>query len=74
MSNSDDHGRMKSVEILDSQRRIFESGRFSWNPVTGCSKISAGCGHRYAERMAGRLKAMGQARYRNGLDLTLKDK
>ena len=32
----------------------------TWNPVTGCSKISPGCKHCYAERMARRLKAMGQ--------------
>ena len=32
----------------------------TWNPVTGCSKISPGCKHCYAERMANRLKAMGQ--------------
>jgi protein gp37 len=43
----------------------------TWNPVTGCTKISRGCRHCYAERMAGRLQAMGQARYRNGFRLTL---
>jgi len=43
----------------------------TWNPVTGCTKISLGCRHCYAERMARRLKAMGQARYRNGFKLTL---
>jgi protein gp37 len=43
----------------------------TWNPVTGCTKISPGCKHCYAERLAGRLKAMGQANYRNGFDLTL---
>ncbi|MCK4784847.1 MAG: DUF5131 family protein [Desulfobacteraceae bacterium] len=32
----------------------------TWNPVTGCTKISEGCAHCYAERMARRLKAMGQ--------------
>jgi len=36
------------------------------NPVTGCTKISPGCDNCYAERMAGRLKAMGQAKYRDG--------
>lgn len=35
----------------------------TWNPVTGCTKISAGCKHCYAERYAKRLKAMGLARY-----------
>jgi len=43
----------------------------TWNPVTGCSKISAGCKFCYAERMAIRLQAMGQARYTNGFAVTL---
>jgi protein gp37 len=43
----------------------------TWNPTTGCSKISPGCKHCYAETMAKRLKAMGQSNYRNGFDLTL---
>jgi protein gp37 len=42
-----------------------------WNPVTGCTKISPGCAHCYAERIAKRLLAMGQPRYRNGFRLTL---
>jgi len=43
----------------------------TWNPVTGCSKISAGCKYCYAERMAKRLKAMGVERYKNGFAVTL---
>ena len=43
----------------------------TWNPVTGCTKISPGCKFCYAERMARRLKAMGQNNYRNGFQLTL---
>lgn len=43
----------------------------TWNPITGCTKISPGCKHCYAERMAKRLKAMGQPNYANGFDLTL---
>ena len=43
----------------------------TWNPVTGCTKISPGCLHCYAERMAKRLQAMGQNRYKNGFKLTL---
>jgi protein gp37 len=43
----------------------------TWNPVTGCSKISPGCKFCYAERMAHRLQAMGQKNYRNGFDVTL---
>lgn len=42
----------------------------SWNPVTGCSKISEGCRHCYAEVMARRLKAMGQNKYNNGFQVT----
>jgi protein gp37 len=38
----------------------------TWNPVTGCTKISPGCKHCYAERMALRLQAMGQANYAHG--------
>ncbi len=45
----------------------------TWNPVTGCTKISAGCQNCYAERMAKRLKAMGQSNYRNGFEVTLHD-
>ena len=43
----------------------------TWNPLTGCSKISPGCKHCYAERMALRLQAMNQPHYVNGFKLTL---
>jgi len=43
----------------------------TWNPVTGCYKISQGCKHCYAERMARRLHLMGSDRYRNGFEPTL---
>jgi protein gp37 len=43
----------------------------TWNPVTGCTKISPGCKYCYAERMAGRLHAMRQHRYRNAFRSTL---
>ena len=43
----------------------------TWNPVTGCTKISPGCKHCYAERMAERLQAMGQPNYADGFKLTL---
>jgi protein gp37 len=45
----------------------------TWNPVTGCEKISPGCKNCYAERMARRLKAMGQPNYVRGFDLALHD-
>lgn len=43
----------------------------TWNPVTGCTKVSPGCKHCYAERLAARLQAMGNPRYRNGFAVTL---
>jgi len=43
----------------------------TWNPLTGCTKISPGCKLCYAERMSARLKAMGQRNYWNGFELTL---
>ncbi len=43
----------------------------TWNPVTGCTKVSAGCKNCYAERLALRLQAMGNPRYANGFRLTM---
>ncbi|MGH9891626.1 MAG: DUF5131 family protein [bacterium] len=43
----------------------------TWNPLTGCTKVSPGCKFCYAERMAKRLQGMGQRRYANGFELTL---
>lgn len=43
----------------------------TWNPVTGCNKISPGCKRCYAERLSKRLKATGMAKYRNGFAVTL---
>lgn len=43
----------------------------TWNPVTGCTKQSAGCAHCYAEVMARRLKGMGQVKYKNAFKLTI---
>ena len=45
----------------------------SWNPITGCTKISAGCQHCYAEMMARRLSAMQVEKYKNGFSVTLHD-
>jgi len=45
----------------------------TWNPVTGCTKISSGCKNCYAKRMAKRLLAMGQHNYRNGFKVTTHD-
>ena len=43
----------------------------TWNPTTGCTKVSEGCKNCYAEKMAKRLQAMGMKRYQNGFQLTL---
>ncbi|MCL6558833.1 MAG: phage Gp37/Gp68 family protein [Firmicutes bacterium] len=43
----------------------------TWNPVTGCTKISNGCKNCYAERLAIRLKLMNNPRYKNGFKVTL---
>ena len=54
-----------------AQASSIEWTNATWNPVTGCTKISPGCKHCYAERMARRLRAMGQPRYRDGFKVTL---
>jgi len=56
-----------------AQLSSIEWTESTWNPVTGCSKISPGCKHCYAERMAARLQAMGSPRYRNGFKVTLQE-
>jgi protein gp37 len=43
----------------------------TWNPVTGCTKISSGCANCYAERLALRLQAMGNPSYKNGFSVSL---
>lgn len=43
----------------------------TWNPITGCTQISPGCAHCYAEVMTRRLRAMGQEKYSNGFKVTL---
>ncbi|MBK7500393.1 MAG: phage Gp37/Gp68 family protein [Ignavibacteriales bacterium] len=53
-----------------AQTRI-EWTELTWNPTTGCNKVSQGCKFCYAEVMARRLKAMGLEKYRNGFELTL---
>ena len=54
-----------------STRSGIEWTETTWNPVTGCSKISHGCTHCYAERMAARLQAMGVSKYRQGFDVAV---
>src|SRR5260370_42241620 len=43
----------------------------SWNPTTGCKKVSPGCKNCYAERLAHRLKLMGNPKYTNDFDFTI---
>tara|TARA_B100000315_G_scaffold10985_2_gene10683 strand:+ start:4698 stop:5411 length:714 start_codon:yes stop_codon:yes gene_type:complete len=54
-----------------STNSTIEWTECTWNPITGCKKVSTGCKNCYAERMAKRLKAMGNANYVNGFQLAL---
>jgi len=54
-----------------AQKSKIEWTENTWNPVTGCTKISAGCKNCYAHKMALRLQSMGQAKYINGFSVTL---
>lgn len=54
-----------------SVKSSIEWTESTWNPLTGCTKISPGCKHCYAERMSKRLQAMGKKNYRHGFNLTL---
>lgn len=54
-----------------AQKSAIEWTGSTWNPVTGCVKVSPGCMHCYAERMAQRLQSMGQSNYANGFKLAL---
>jgi protein gp37 len=49
----------------------IEWTEYTWNPITGCTKISPGCANCYAQRMAKRLQAMGLPNYRKGFSLSL---
>ena len=49
----------------------IEWTEMTWNPTTGCAKVSPGCKHCYAETMATRLRAMGATGYENGFTLAL---
>ncbi len=54
-----------------ARRSEIEWTDSTWNPLTGCTKISPGCEHCYAERMARRLHAIGHPNYFNGFRLTM---
>jgi protein gp37 len=64
------HSKGKNNMSLSSKIEWTEA---TWNPVTGCTKISEGCKYCYAEKLALRLKAMNNPRYINGFDITLHD-
>ncbi|MFH1941652.1 MAG: phage Gp37/Gp68 family protein [bacterium] len=52
-------------------KSLIEWTESTWNPITGCTKISLGCKNCYAERLSKRLQAMGQPNYKNGFKITL---
>ncbi|MDH4227572.1 MAG: phage Gp37/Gp68 family protein [Deltaproteobacteria bacterium] len=54
-----------------SNNTSIEWTESTWNPVTGCTKVSPGCKNCYAERMAKRLQAMGQPNYKNGFRVSM---
>jgi protein gp37 len=54
-----------------AQNSKIEWTESTWNPVTGCTKISLGCQNCYAERIALRLKAAGSPNYANGFHVTV---
>jgi protein gp37 len=56
-----------------ADKSSIEWTEMTWNPVTGCTKVSEGCRHCYAERLALRLRAMGNRRYVNGFEVMLHD-
>jgi protein gp37 len=58
----------KKVMALKSNIEWTEA---TWNPITGCNKVSPGCKYCYAERLANRLQLMGSPNYKNGFKLTL---
>ena len=60
---------VSSVEMADGSS--IEWTEATWNPVTGCTKVSAGCKHCYAERLSYRLQSMGKKHYMNGFRLAL---
>ena len=61
------------MEQLVGEKSDIEWTEATWNPVTSCTKISPGCKHCYAERVANRLQAIGQRNYASGFDLALHD-
>jgi protein gp37 len=55
-----------------SARTAIEWTEATWNPVTGCTKVSAGCDHCYAETLAERFRGTGGHYYEHGFDVQLR--
>ena len=63
--------KVKKIAQKIAAKSNIEWTDCTWNPITGCTKVSAGCKYCYAEVMARRLMAMGQEKYKNNFKLTL---
>ena len=57
-----------------SRKSTIEWTNSTWNPVTGCTKVSAGCDHCYAERLSERFRGVAGHPFESGFDLTLRPK
>lgn len=68
MTAADD---MMTIAALPAGTSSIEWTEQTWNPISGCTKVSAGCKNCYAETMAGRLRGLGVKGYENGFALTL---
>ena len=55
-----------------AQETAIEWTNSTWNPVTGCTKLSAGCDHCYAERFSERFRGVAGHPYEHGFDLILR--
>ena len=64
--HEDDVGGLWQAEYVKKTSIAWTD--FTWNPVTGCDRVSSGCDHCYALTMARRLKAMGMPQYQNDGD------
>src|SRR5258705_6083610 len=67
--------RIKKIKFISKKISMASSSiewtQMTWNPTTGCNKLSAGCKFCYAEVMSRRLKAMGMEKYKNGFKITI---
>lgn len=65
------NGQKPIKKTIMSNKSRIEWTEVTWNPITGCSKVSSGCQNCYAERLSLRLKAMGVKKYANGFAVTI---